>query len=81
MIASKARTIEFIKQMPENSKTEELLMAVNIILKNFNAQAASDNEAMQAFKNIEKLKKPAPAGFDPEKELMKAMEEKYGRID
>lgn len=81
MIASKAQAIEFIKEMPENAKSEELLRAVNIILKNFNVQAASDNEAMQAFKNIEKLKKPAPAGFDPEKELMEAMEEKYGRFD
>lgn len=81
MIASKAQTIEYIKEMPENYKTEELLKAVNIILKNFNGQTASNTEAMQALKNVEKLRKPAPAGFDPEKELMEAMEDRYGHFD
>lgn len=81
MIASKAQTIEYIKEMPENTKTDELLKAVNIILRNFNGQTANNSEAMQALKNIEDLRKPAPAGFDPEKELMEAMEDRYGHFD
>ena len=79
MTQLKERAVEMIQRMPE----EKMFYVINI-LQNLEGMATDINtdkeQAIAAFEDIMRYRGRLPAGFDADRELAEAREEKYGHI-
>ena len=79
MTQIKEKAIRMIQRMPEDN----MLYVINI-LQNLEAMSADKEKdrqkAKMALENILNMPKRLPEDFDPDKELQKAREEKYGNF-
>jgi hypothetical protein len=77
MTALKEKAIEMINELPNNKMLPVMLFLENLsTVKKEEKQERARNAALE----IEKLRKDASPGFDEEKELAKALEEKHGSL-
>ena len=81
MSTLRAEAIEMISKFPE----EQVPMVINymksIRIKIREEQADDFDERMEAFYYLKNLKVDVPDDFDEAKELMEALDEKYGCVD
>lgn len=79
MTQIKEKAVEMIQRIPD----ENMFYVINI-LQNLEAMSADKNKekehAMNAFMNIQKFRKRLPEGFDADRELEEALEDKYGNF-
>lgn len=77
MTAIQEQAIEIIKQLPDY-KVEALLMLASDELE---LKKLRQQRKKEALNRLLSRKIELPADFDPDKELMEALEEKYGPVD
>ena len=77
MSAIQEKAIEIIKQLPDY-KVEALLVLASDELE---LKKLRQQKKQEALHNILTRKAELPEDFEPDKELMEALEEKYGPID
>jgi hypothetical protein len=75
MTALKEKAIEMINKLPDSK-----IPPVMLFLENLSTVKREEKQerARKAYLEIERLRKDAPPGFDEEKELAEALEEKHG---
>ena len=79
MTQIKEKAVEMIERMPE----EKMYYVINILqnLEAMSKNAVVDRErAVDALQNILTMEKRLPDDFDPDKELMEALDEKHGSV-
>ncbi len=77
MTTVQEQAIEIIKQLPDY-KVEALLMLASDELE---LKKLRQKKKKEALHNLLAREIELPDGFDPDKELMEALEEKYGPVD